>query len=201
MTVGDRIKRERERQGLTQEMLAKKMGFKDRSSVTKIERAGDDLTLYQIEKACDALGLTREYVMGFEDERNPSANLTAIPILGRVAAGKPILATEYIEGYEEIPRKMAQTGDYFALRIHGDSMTPKIEDGDVVIVHQTDFADDGKIVIALVDNDEDAVCKRLKIYDSGVALWSINPAYQPIVATSKNQIKIIGEVVQIRRNV
>ena len=201
MTVGDRVKLERERQGLSQESLAKKMGLKDRSSISKIEKSGNDITLYQIEKICDALGCSKEYIMGFIDNNIPTTQLVEIPILGQVAAGKPILATEYIEGYEEIPQRMARTGDFFALRIHGDSMAPKIEDGDIVIVRQTDTSDDGKIVIALVENNEAAVCKRLKIYDTGLSLWSINPAYSPIVDTAKNQIKIIGEVVQIRRSI
>lgn len=199
MTVGDRIRIARERSSLSQEALAKKMGLKDRSSISKIEKSGNNVTLYQIEKICEALGCSIEYIMGFNDNDSCIDQIVRIPILGRVAAGKPILATEYIEGYEEIPKKMASTGEYFALRIRGDSMSPKIEDGDIVIVRQADSADDGKIVIALVESNESAVCKRLKVYQDSLVLWSINPEYAPISGTSKNQIKIIGEVVQIRR--
>ena len=92
-----------------------------------------------------------------------------VPVLGRVAAGIPLTATEYIIDTEEIPQAMASDGEYFALQVKGDSMEPKISDGDVVIVRKQSDADDGDLVIALVNGD-DAVVKRLKKYADGIAL-------------------------------
>lgn len=125
-----------------------------------------------------------------------------IPVLGRVAAGIPISACEDILDYEEITEEMRRDGEYFALRIQGDSMEPKISDGDVVIVRQQEDADDGDIVIALVNGD-DAVCKRLKKYQDGsVALLSTNPMYKPMFFSKAEvditPVKIIGKVKELR---
>ena len=125
-----------------------------------------------------------------------------IPVLGRVAAGIPIEATEDVLDFEEITEEMRRDGEYFALKIQGDSMEPKISNGDVVIVRQQEDADDGDIVIALVNGD-DAVCKRLKKYQDGsVALISTNPAYDPMFFSKdeidETPVKIIGRVKELR---
>lgn len=125
-----------------------------------------------------------------------------IPVLGRVAAGIPIMAVENILDWEEISGEMALDGEYFALQIKGDSMEPRICNGDVVIVREQPDADDGDIVIALVNGD-DAVCKRLKKYQDGViALVSLNPIYDPMVFSEKEidetPIRIIGKVKELR---
>lgn len=124
-----------------------------------------------------------------------------IPVLGRVAAGIPINAITEIEDTEEIPRKLAKTGDFFALKIKGDSMEPKISNGDVVIVRQQDDAETGDIVIAMV-NGNDAVCKRLRKYKEGLELISTNPNYAPIYfdddTIKTKPVRIIGKVVELR---
>ena len=199
MTTGEMIRKLRLSQNMTLEELGTKMGV-GKSTVRKWEIGMvQNLKRSHIEKLAEIFNCSPIYILGYDEKSSEPP--VEIPILGQVAAGKPILATEYIEGYEEIPRKLAATGDFFALRIHGDSMSPKIEDGDIVIVKRTNASEDGKIVIALVEDNEAAVCKRLRIYDKGLALWSVNPDYAPISANSKNKIKIMGEVFQIRRNV
>ena len=124
-----------------------------------------------------------------------------IPVLGRVAAGLPTIAEEEIIGYEEVTGRMAIDGDYFALQIKGDSMEPKFSNGDIVIVRQQEYADDGDIVIALV-NGNDAVCKRLKKYQDGIALVSTNPAYDPMYFSGneidETPVRIIGKVKELR---
>lgn len=125
-----------------------------------------------------------------------------IPVLGRVAAGIPITAVENIIDWEEISGPMALGGDYFALRIQGDSMEPRICNGDVVIVRQQPDAESGDVVIALINGD-DAVCKRLRKYDDGsIALVSNNAAYLPLyfsISEAENvPVSIIGKVVELR---
>lgn len=124
-----------------------------------------------------------------------------IPVLGRVAAGLPIEAQQEILDWEEITGEMALDGEYFALQIRGDSMEPKFSNGDVVIVRQQEDADDGDIVIALV-NGNDAVCKRLRKYRDGIVLMSSNPAYEPMYFSGKEvtdtPVKIIGKVKELR---
>lgn len=124
-----------------------------------------------------------------------------INVLGRVAAGIPIEAIEDIIDTEEITEEMAKTGTFFGLQIHGDSMEPRIYDGDVVIVRQQDDAESGEIVIAIVNGD-DAVCKRLSKYAGGISLISLNSKYDPLIFTNEDiankPVKIIGKVVELR---
>lgn len=131
--------------------------------------------------------------------KNSSA--VKINVLGRVAAGIPISAVEDIIDTEEISEEMAATGEFFGLKIKGDSMEPRIYDGDVVIVRQQSDADSGDIVIALV-NGNDATCKRLTKYAGGIGLISLNPKYEPMMFTDedieKKPVKIIGRVVELR---
>ena len=125
-----------------------------------------------------------------------------IPVLGDVAAGVPIEAIEDIIDYEEISKDMAHTGDFFGLRIKGDSMSPRISEGDVVIVRQQNDAESGDIVIVLVDG-ESATCKRLIKYKDGISLISFNPMYEPMNFTKEDIIEkpvtIIGKVVENRQ--
>lgn len=130
-----------------------------------------------------------------------SHNSVTINVLGRVAAGIPLNAIEEIIDTEEISEKMASEGEYFALKITGDSMEPKISNGDVVIVRKQSDADDGDLVIAMV-NGYDAVCKRLKKYAEGIALISNNPLYEPMYFSNKDIIEkpvtILGKVRELR---
>lgn len=124
-----------------------------------------------------------------------------INVLGRVAAGIPIEAIENIIDTEEISEQMASTGEFFGLQIHGDSMEPRMYEGDVVIVRQQEDAESGDIVIAMV-NGHDATCKRLMKYAGSIALLSLNPKYEPMMFTEKEieekPVKIIGKVVELR---
>ena len=125
----------------------------------------------------------------------------SIPVYARVGAGPPLEASEEIIDREEISERMASLGSFYGLRISGDSMEPRIVRGDVVIVRKQDTADDGDIVIAIV-NQNDAVCKRLKKYKGGIALVSNNPMYEPmyftITDTQDIPVRIIGKVIEIR---
>lgn len=162
--------------------------------------------IYLIAKA---LNVNEAWLMGLDcDMKRNSASLKSltsnavtINVLGRVAAGVPIEAMENIIDTEEISEELARTGEFFGLQIHGDSMEPRIYDGDVVIVRQQDDAESGEIVIALV-NGSDATCKRLIKYASGISLMSLNPKYEPMMYSNeeieKKPVRIIGKVVELR---
>ena len=188
---GDNIKKYRNRLGLTQEKLAELVGYTDRSSIAKVEKGEVDLPQSKIALFAKALNTEPGKLMG--EQKKPNA----IPVLGRVAAGIPIDAIEEIIDYEEIDAKLASTGEFFGLKIKGNSMTPRICDGDVVIVRKQEVAETGDIVIATINGD-DAVCKKLQIYDKAVLLYSLNPAYDPIDVTGREDFKIIGKVVELR---
>ena len=137
------------------------------------------------------------------EKRNSTStkNGVTINVLGRVAAGIPIDCVEEIIETEEITQDMASTGEFFGLQIHGDSMEPRMKDGDVVIVRQQNDAETDNIVIAVVNGNE-ATCKRLKKYAEGIALISTNPSYEPMYFSNKEiaekPVRIIGVVKELR---
>ncbi|MBQ0111640.1 MAG: helix-turn-helix domain-containing protein [Bacteroidales bacterium] len=125
-----------------------------------------------------------------------------IPVLGNVAAGIPIEAVEDIIDYEEISEELAHTGDFFGLRIKGDSMEPRICDGDVVIVRKQECAETGDLVIALVNGDS-ATCKKLAKFPGGIRLIPFNSMYEPMYYSNdeieNKPVRIIGKVVENRQ--
>lgn len=189
MTIGERIKQRRESLRMSQEDLAHAMGLKDKSSISKIESGKP--TLETVAKAAEALKCSPLYLMGWEKKNT-------VPVLGRVAAGIPIEAIEEIIDSEEVDERLANIGDLFGLKIKGDSMTPSICDGDVVIVHKQPEASSGDIVIATINGD-DAVCKKLLIYGNTILLRSVNTAYEDIDVTERADFHIIGKVMESRR--
>ena len=148
-----------------------------------------------------------EYVLDKTNLRLESAEISKpssgirIPVYGKVAAGIPIDAIEDIIDYEELSEEMASHGEYIALQIKGDSMEPKISEGDVVIVRlQSDF-NNGDTVIVLVNGDE-ATCKKIKKTPEGVMLISTNPNYEPMFYSKKEvedlPVRVLGKVVELR---
>lgn len=124
-----------------------------------------------------------------------------INVLSRVTTGTPIEAIEEIIDTEDISSESSETGEFFGLQIHGNSMEPKMSEGDVVIVRQQDYAESGDIIIATI-NGNDATCKRLLKYRDGIELISTNPSYEPMFFSNEDitnkPIKIIGKVVELR---
>lgn len=118
-----------------------------------------------------------------------------IPILGDVAAGAPILAQEYLDDYLTFDGNRIE-GDYFALRVRGESMqNAGILSGDLVVVHRQQTANHGEIVVALLDDE--ATVKRLSCQNDTVWLLPENDAYQPIDGTNAT---ILGKVTTVIRN-
>lgn len=125
-----------------------------------------------------------------------------IPVLGTVPAGIPISAVEDILDYEEIPQSWANQGQFFALKIKGDSMEPRMISGDVAIVKQQSDADSGDVVIALVNGNE-ATCKKLEKTNNGIMLISTNTKYAPMFFSNEQinelPVVILGKVVELRQ--
>lgn len=124
-----------------------------------------------------------------------------IPVLGDVAAGIPIEAIEEVLDWEEIPESWSRLGEHFGLRIKGDSMSPRIIDGDVVIVRQQADAESGDVVIAKVNGFE-ATCKKLIKHVDGISLVSFNSAYEPMYFSTKEilskPVQVLGKVIELR---
>ena len=154
-----------------------------------------------------ALHTSPAYLMGWNEQEeieqnNISAGAIRIPVLGYVAAGIPISAIEDIIDYEELAPDMVKDGaEYFALQIKGQSMEPRISDGDVVIVRKQPDVDSGQIAIVCVNGDE-ATCKKIMKQDSGILLLPLNPAFAPTFYSNEDieniPITILGRVVELR---
>ncbi|WZU00657.1 helix-turn-helix domain-containing protein [Erysipelothrix sp. D19-032] len=124
-----------------------------------------------------------------------------IPVLGTVPAGIPIEAIEDIVDYEEIPQAMAYGGEFYGLKIKGDSMSPRILNDDVVIVEKQSHIDSGDIAIVMV-NGFDATCKKVLIKENGIMLQPLNPEFETVFYTPEQiealPVSIIGKVVELR---
>nr|WP_288697693.1 S24 family peptidase [uncultured Allisonella sp.] len=204
MFIGNNIRRARELKGLTQDELAKRMGYKSRSTIARIENGDNDVSQSKLKKFADILDVSIDFLL---DDGKDKASVSRpkgvrIPVLGNVAAGIPITAITDVEDWEEIPEKLASSGTYFALRIKGQSMEPRIKDGDVVIVRQQSDVDTGDVAIVLVNGDE-ATVKEVKKLDTGIMLIGWNTAvYSPRFYSAKDikslPVRIIGKVVELR---
>ena len=132
--------------------------------------------------------------------KQPTINCR-IPVLGKVAAGIPIDAVEYIVDYEEISEDLASKGDYFGLQIKGDSMEPKFSEGDVVIVRKQSTIQSGEIAIVLINGDE-ATIKKVMLFEGGINLVPSNQSYEVMTFTKeqieKLPVQILGKVVELR---
>lgn len=128
-----------------------------------------------------------------------------VPVLGVIPAGIPIEAIEDVLGWEELSPEMGKGGkEYFGLKIKGDSMYPRYEDGDVVIFLRQETCETGQDCAVMV-NGNDATFKRVRITESGITLQPLNPAYDPKFYTTKevNQlpVRVIGVAVEVRRKI
>lgn len=133
-------------------------------------------------------------ILGFS-----SSNIISIPIVGRVRAGEPILAIENIEGYFNLDRSFASSKDVFLLRVQGDSMIDAhIQDGDFALVKPQSNAENGEIVVALIEDE--ATIKRIFTERDLIRLEPANPHMEPIVIKKgEKKVSLVGKVVGIFR--
>jgi repressor LexA len=132
--------------------------------------------------------------------RPRGSGAVSVPVLGRVAAGAPVLADEHIEEYVAIPASLASEEEHFALRVMGDSMIEAgIFDADLVVVRRQDVAEDGSVVAALVPGpaEEEATIKRLRRKGSRITLVPENSAMEPFDLPAGG--RILGQVVAVLR--
>ena len=208
-----KIRARREELNMSQDELAKKLGYKSRSSINKIEKGENDIPQSKIVAFARALDTSPETLMGWGKHANSPATPAPIaptrrqgiriPVLGRVVAGIPIEAITDIFDYEEIDPDLAKTGDFFALHVQGSSMEPKLYDGDVVIVRRQPTVESGETAIVLV-NGNDATVKQVKEVDAGIMLIGHNTAvYEPHFYSQQEisdlPVQILGKVVELRR--
>lgn len=207
MNFRTRLKQLRNEKKINQRELANFLKVAP-STISMYESGQREPNFEVLESLADFFNVDLNYLLGksdkttklmIEDSQPPQG--LKIPVLGTVAAGIPISAVEDILDYEEIDSSFQSQGEFFALRIKGDSMQPKMDDGDVVIVKQQSDANSGDTVIALVNGDE-ATCKKLQKTENGIMLVSTNPNYLPMFFTNEEiqtkPVVILGKVVELR---
>lgn len=209
MNFKTRLKQLRNEKKINQRELANFLKVAP-STISMYESGQREPNFEVLESLADFFNVDLNYLLGKSDKTTklmiedipPKPQGIKIPVLGTVAAGIPISAVEDILDYEEIPQSWQNQGEFFALKIKGDSMEPRMESGDVVIVKQQSDANSGDTVIVLVNGD-DATCKRLEKTDNGIMLVSTNPKYPPMFYSLEDiqtkPVVILGKVVELRQ--
>ena len=206
--------------------LQKAMNYANMKQVDLVNKTGLDKTLINkylagIMKAkqdkltilADALNVNEVWLMGYDVpmERNLNAynvdelgnSVIPIPILGTVKAGYDYLAQENWIGTIDVETSLVGNGeDYFALKVHGDSMSPSLIENDIVIVKKQNDFENGNIVVAIINGNE-ATIKRGKKSETGILLQPLNTDYEPLIFTNEEikniPVLIVGVVKQLKR--
>ena len=202
------IKTLRERNGLSQDDLAKLTGYTSRSSIAKIEKGEVDLPRSKILAFAKALGTSPISLMGWDNESSnvvPTAigDTVRIPVYGRIPAGVPMEANEYIEDYIDVPTTMMHGKELLALKVVGNSMYPKYIDGDYVIIQKQPDCESGQDCAVMVSGNDVTLKKVIKEVD-GIMLQPINPEYEPKKYDYTDEfhpVTIIGVVIELRRKI
>jgi len=138
-------------------------------------------------------------IKGGLDSTNSKQNSTEVPVLGKIAAGTPIEAIQNEVSKVALPDELSKNGEHFGLKVSGDSMIEAgINDGDTVIVKKTNTANNGQIVVALID-DQEAMLKRIRKKGKIVALESANKRYETKIF-GPDRVKVQGVLVSLYRN-
>lgn len=203
MTSGQRITKLRKERDLQQKEVAAAIGM-NRIVLNRIELGKRPLRDDEAVALADFFHVTTDYLLKGVTAQPRDKKGVRIPVLGRVVAGIPIEAVEEILDYEEITPELAASGEFFALQVKGDSMLPKLEEGDVVIVKKQEDVETGDIAIVLVNGDE-ATIKQVKKVNGGIMLYGFNPdVYEPHFYSNQQieelPVRILGKVIESRRS-
>lgn len=197
----NKLKELRKARGMTQAELGTLLGF-SQQTIASWEIGRTDIPTETLARIAGMFGISTDKLLGIEPPPEVPKGVK-IPVLGSIIAGIPIEAITEIDDYEEIPEAMARTGEFFALRVRGDSMEPVLYEGDRVICKRVPAADDGDIAVVLI-NGYEATLKKVYTSPAGVTLVAYNPdVYEPHFYSNKEvrtlPLEIQGVVVEMRR--
>lgn len=213
-TIGSRIRNRREELGLSQDELGRRLGYKSRSSINKIELDQRNLTQSKIKAIADALETTPTYIMGWSEQDQKFDNeklkffdnlfpieIKRFPLLGEIACGTPIFANEERELYVEAGTNIQAD---FCLRTQGDSMIgARIYDGDIVFIRRQEMVETGEIAAVLIGDE--ATLKRVQYNpeENELLLFAENPQYKTMrfVGEELNHIRILGRAVAFQSDI
>lgn len=204
------IKNLRIERGITQEQLASLLKV-SRSTIGMYETGSREPDFETLEAIADIFNVDMDYLMGRStvERKNPISEspvpagfqplpqMDRVPRVGRIACGEPILAEENIEGYDRVPHKWNAD---FTLICKGDSMAPKIKDGDIVAICSQPDVENGEIAAVLIETE--ATLKRVFLFKDHIELRAENPSFPSIVLIGEdmNQVTIEGKAVGLCRD-
>ena len=178
--------------------------LEERGFIRRLAHRARALEIVKLPDAMQTTGFKPRVIEGTKPAARPVAAKTVasgaidLPMMGRIAAGVPIEAISEVSHSVAVPQSMIGSGDHYALEVRGDSMIDAgINDGDVVVIRETSTADNGDIVVALVEGHE-ATLKRFRRNGGAIALEAANPAYETRVYRD-DQVKVQGRLVGLIR--
>lgn len=195
-----------DKKGIDRKTLCEELGYKY-STASEWLQGNKYPRINRIEEMAKFFGVNKSELI--EDrEAYPSnvikadfTDMVQVPVIGKVAAGLACYAENNIESYEFVPKSiLCSDYDYVYLEVKGDSMSPKLEQGDLVLVRVQSEVDSGTYAVVIID-DEDGVVKKINILDNCIELISENPYYPPRRFEGKDmqRIRIFGKVVESKR--
>src|SRR5210317_473687 len=182
------------------EEMKQSLNLKSKSGIHRLISALEVIKLPETASANDIYNsFSPSVIKGGLDEVNINSDEMEVPVLGKIAAGTPVEAIQNEVSRIPLPSNLEKNGDYFGLKVQGDSMIEAgINEGDTVIIRRTDTADNGKIVVALIDEHE-AMLKRIRKKGKVVALESANRNYETKIF-GPDRVKVQGVLVSLYRN-
>lgn len=195
------LKELRAKKGYTQQKIANQLNI-SQQAYAKYELGLSEPDIGTIKKLAEIFNVSIDYLL---EGKTTNSRGVKIPVLGTIPAGIPIEAVEDVLDYEEISEAMARHGEFFALKVRGESMSPIILDGDVVIIRKQEDADSGDICVVMIDGC-DATLKEIKKDPNGLWVLPKNPnsEFQPTFYTREEiitvPVRILGIAVEIRRS-
>lgn len=202
----NRLRDLRKKSKLTQEDIAARLGVTN-GAISQWEIGRTQINYRYAIELGNLFGVSPEYLLGEEDTFDAHHAVTKtgvrIPVLGTIRAGIPVAAIEDIDDWEEIDAALAKTGEFVALRVKGNSMEPKISDGDIAIIRRQETIENGQIAAVIVNGDE-ATIKKVRLLPDGIMLIAFNTAVYEEHYYSKEEIadlpvRIYGRCVEVRK--
>lgn len=199
--IGSKIKKLREKHGMNQDDLAKKLGT-TKQAVSRYEKGDRQANQDILFALSNIFNVKVDYF--FPESLSETSNaikvtgkFIKIPVIGEIACGDPILADENIIDYHVEPADLLPAGNLFYLKAKGDSMEPKIPNQSLVLIREQSDVESGEIAAVLVNGDTEATLKRVKKQNGYLILHPDNSNYEPMIVDENNQARIIGKALQI----
>lgn len=193
---GEKLKELRKRNGISQQRLADMLNL-GQSTIAMWEKGKNSPEYSSLVKIAEIFSVGTDYLTG----KALGKTAHRIPVLGYVRAGVPTEAVEEVLDYEDVVLPESELKDFFALRIKGDSMAPRMVEGDTVIVKKQAEFQSGDICVCLVGSS-DATVKKIIKKDTGIILMPLNSSYEPLFFTPQEvnsaPVTIIGKVTELR---